>query len=172
MNASADLSQQSAVSEVEDSPLDQILTQSDSQPPTADTGLPSVVTAQCVSLKNSRPIVKYRGQELQARSVLRPTDALIGRDVVLSFENGDESLPIIMGVLENPAVELPIMDEETTATVDGRRVELKAKERIELKCGKASIILTAAGKVLIKGAYVSSRSTGAQRIRGGSVHIN
>ena len=31
---------------------------------------------------------------------------------------------------------------------------------------------TRAGKVLVRGAYVSSRSSGVQRIKGGSVQIN
>ncbi|MEW5071937.1 hypothetical protein AB1P14_09365, partial [Pseudomonas aeruginosa] len=38
--------------------------------------------------------------------------------------------------------------------------------------GKASITLTRAGKVIIRGAYLSSRSTGVNRIKGGSVQIN
>ena len=41
-----------------------------------------------------------------------------------------------------------------------------------LRCGKASITLTREGKVLIKGAYLSSRSSGVNRIKGGSVQIN
>ena len=43
---------------------------------------------------------------------------------------------------------------------------------IELRCGKASLILTRAGKVLIRGAYLLSRSSGVNRIKGGSVQIN
>ena len=41
-----------------------------------------------------------------------------------------------------------------------------------LRCGKASITLTKAGKVLIEGSYVLSRSTGVNRIKGGSVQLN
>ena len=56
--------------------------------------------------------------------------------------------------------------------VDGDRLILTAHEQIVLRCGEASITLTRAGKVLIKGAYVVSRSTGMNRIQGGVVHIN
>ena len=49
---------------------------------------------------------------------------------------------------------------------------LSAQEEIVLRCGKASITLTKAGKVLIEGAYVLSRSSGVNRIRGGSVQLN
>ena len=47
-----------------------------------------------------------------------------------------------------------------------------ANKQIVLKCGKASITLTRAGKVLIRGAYLSSRSSGVNRIKGGSIQLN
>ena len=47
-----------------------------------------------------------------------------------------------------------------------------AREQLVLRCGKARITLTSAGKVLIEGAYISSRSTGVNRIKGGSVQLN
>ena len=55
---------------------------------------------------------------------------------------------------------------------DGQRVIISAKDQIVLRCGKASITLTQAGKVLIQGSYVLSQSTGTNRIKGGSVDIN
>jgi hypothetical protein len=41
-----------------------------------------------------------------------------------------------------------------------------------LRCGKASITLTSAGKVLIRGTYVLSRSSGVNKIKGGSIQLN
>ena len=55
---------------------------------------------------------------------------------------------------------------------DGERMIVSADEQLVLRCGKASITLTKAGKVLIEGAYVLSRSTGVNRIKGGSVQLN
>ena len=49
---------------------------------------------------------------------------------------------------------------------------VSAKEQLVLRCGKASITLTKAGKVLIEGSYVSSRSTGVNRVKGGSIQLN
>jgi hypothetical protein len=40
------------------------------------------------------------------------------------------------------------------------------------RCGKASITLTCDGKILLRGTYVSNRSSGVVRIKGGAVHIN
>ena len=58
------------------------------------------------------------------------------------------------------------------ALVDGQELVLEGYKRIELRCGKASLILTEEGKVLVNGTYISSTSSGAHRIRGGSVDIN
>jgi len=54
----------------------------------------------------------------------------------------------------------------------GERIDLKAENQITLKCGKASITLTNAGKVIIRGTYLLNRSSGVNRIKGGSVQIN
>ncbi|WP_431257437.1 DUF6484 domain-containing protein [Roseateles chitinivorans] len=59
-----------------------------------------------------------------------------------------------------------------SVTVDGERVVLNGAKQVELRCGEASIVLTAAGKILIKGTYVLSRSSGANRIKGAFVDIN
>ncbi len=56
---------------------------------------------------------------------------------------------------------------------DGERLVVSAKEQLVLRCGKASITLTKAGKVLIEGSLRAvSRSTGVNRIKGGSVQLN
>ena len=55
---------------------------------------------------------------------------------------------------------------------DGERLVVSAKEQLVLRCGKATITLSKAGKVLIEGTYISSRSSGVNRIKGGSVQLN
>ena len=55
---------------------------------------------------------------------------------------------------------------------DGERLVVDARDQLVLRCGKASITLTKAGKVLIQGTYLSSRSSGVNRIKGGSVQLN
>ena len=101
------------------------------------------------------------------------------REVLLVFENNDPEQPIIIDTLhslideiaESPPMELQV-DESKDVTVDGKRITFDAGEQIELRCGKASIILTRAGKIIIRGAYLLNRSSGANRIKGGSVQIN
>ena len=52
------------------------------------------------------------------------------------------------------------------------RLELTAEREIVLRVGDASITLTRAGKIILRGTYVLSRSSGVNRIKGGSVQIN
>ena len=91
----------------------------------------------------------------------------------MMFEDGDPHRPIIIGWLRTRE---PLASSESLGQVgvelDGERLVILAKEQIVLRCGKASITLTKTGKVLIQGAYVSSRSTGVNRVKGGSVQLN
>ena len=58
------------------------------------------------------------------------------------------------------------------AKADDEKLILTAEKEIVLRCGLASITLTRAGKVILRGAYLLSRSSGVNRIKGGSVQIN
>ena len=115
-----------------------------------------------------------------ARSVMPLGKSNITQDVVLVFEEGDLRKPIIMGVLQTPEKNPPERQPEekgnsshpVNVELDGKRVTLSAQKEIVLRCGKASITLTEAGKIVIRGAYVSSRSSGPNLIKGGSVQLN
>jgi hypothetical protein len=61
---------------------------------------------------------------------------------------------------------------QVEARLDGKRVVLEAREEIVLRCGDASITLRRDGKLMVKGAYVETRATGVNRIKGGAVKIN
>lgn len=122
------------------------------------------------------PLVTYPGQAgtaaLPARAILDIHGQHIGRQVVLMFAEGNLRRPIVMGCLtaqEGWPLEQP---GQVEVDADGERLIVTAKEQLVLRCGKASITLTKAGKVLINGAYVSSRSSGVNRIKGGSVQLN
>lgn len=104
------------------------------------------------------------GSPVPARSLAPFTAADSGARVALLFEAADPTRPIVLGRLTDAA--------RAEARLDGKRIELSAEDEIVLRCGAASITLTRAGKVLIRGAYVLSGSSGVNRIRGGSVQIN
>jgi hypothetical protein len=106
--------------------------------------------------------------------------------VVLAFVDGRPEQPIILGLVQGrPLVPLKstarsapadgqasVEPMALTASVDGQQVRLEGKESVELRCGKASITLTKDGKITIRGKSITSRASGAHRLRGGSVEIN
>lgn len=91
----------------------------------------------------------------------------LGAAVIVAFEGGDPRCPVIVGCAQGRAGA-----QAAPATAGRERLVLQADREIELRCGDASIVLTRAGKVLIRGTYVLTRSRGANRIKGAFVDIN
>lgn len=118
------------------------------------------------------------GGLIPARTLVPLQESQVGSEVALTFEDGDFSRPILLGVVQSWDA-LPIPDPKPTpnlATTEAQSnpetLLLTAAREITLQCGKASITLTSAGKLLLRGAYLLSRSSGVNRIKGGSVQIN
>jgi len=138
---------------------------------------------------------------LSALTTLALTRLHVGRQVALLFNNGDIRQPVIMGIIHNPLDELlqnfeltPVekenaspfpdthsgkhspadikRDKDGQVFVDGKHVVIEGAEEVTFKCGKASITLTRSGKILIRGTYLLNRSSGVNRIMGGSVQVN
>ena len=153
--------------------------------------LPQVVIGRLVELApEGTPLVDFPGNPedapLAALSAAAIGPDAVGLEVALLFADGDPRRPFVVGLLRDPtpAETEPETAGETaaelaaepgkplTARVDGEQVLITADKEIVLKCGRASITLTRAGKVLIRGAYLLSRSSGVNRVKGGSVQIN
>lgn len=126
------------------------------------------------------PMVKITDDKsehiIRARSTQSLTHEYVGKKVAFIFENGDLKKPIVIGVIQNPAQTSKTGKLEkgspVNAEIDGEKLTFTAEKEIVLRCGKASLTLTRAGKVIIRGAYLLSRSSGVNRIKGGSVQIN
>lgn len=71
--------------------------------------------------------------------------------------------PLILGLIQ------PLLPE---VEADGEKLVLEARREVTLRCGKASIHLTADGRVTIRGTQVLSRSDGPNRVQGASVQLN
>jgi len=122
-------------------------------------------------------LVRYAGQPgtqaLRAATTVDLHGAHIGGAVVLAFEQGDPARPVVLGVVQGSAGwPLPDPPAQVQVDADGQRLVVQAREQLVLRCGKASITLTKAGKVLIEGTYLLSRSSGVNRLKGGSVQLN
>jgi hypothetical protein len=158
--------------------LDQLLAQPVESEPAGRRRIDGVLVGTLVGFRSEyEPLVMYPGQIGSAALVARTSVDLcsghIGDEVTLVFEDSDPQKPIVSGRIRRPSLwssGTPPVQVDVEA--DGKRLTVTAAEQLVLQCGKASITLTAAGKVLIQGSYLSSRSSGVHRIKGGSVHIN
>jgi hypothetical protein len=143
------------------------------------TATSGVVVGRLVGIRDEgrTPLVVFAGQSgtaaVAARSTVDVQPGQVGRQVVLVFEQAEMTRPIIIGVLRGEEGASPLGESRQVAVdADGERLVVTARQQLVLQSGKASITLTAAGKVLIQGTYVLSRSSGVNRIRGGSVQVN
>jgi hypothetical protein len=151
-------------------------TSSNATPSSVGSG---VVVGELIGITDDghTPFVTFRDQvgtaAIAARSVVDLHGAHIGRQVVLVFEDADPAKPIVMGVLHDAGCSA-LGPRPGTVEVDrdGERLLIDAREQLVLRCGKAKLTLTRAGKVLIEGTYISSRSSGVSRLKGGSIQIN
>jgi len=128
--------------------------------------------------EDGQPLVAYPGNPDEtariARSSAQLTTKDVGCEVALLFEGGDPKLPLVIGKIQQTRKTTDQDQDESAniAELDGESIVLSARHNITLKCGKASITLTKAGKVLLRGTYLLNRSSGVNRIKGGSVQIN
>ena len=143
--------------------------------------------------EQGRLLVDFPGNPAEAPLAAITTLGLnqqnIGRQVALLFVNGDLRQPVVMGMIHSPLQAMLDSFEQTAhqgdesvaiesdlhvddVEVNGKRVVFEAQEEMVFKCGESSITLTKSGKVLIRGKYLLNRSSGVNRIMGGSVQVN
>ena len=115
----------------------------------------NVVVGELIAITNEgrTPLVLYQNQPgtaaIKARTVIDLHGPHIGSKVVLMFERGDPTKPIVMGLLrEGEGWPLNEHPGQVEVDADGERMIVSAESEIVLRCGKASITLTKAGKVM------------------------
>jgi hypothetical protein len=115
------------------------------------------------------------GEIVRARSAVALQRTHIGSDLVVVFEGGNATCPIILGALSDRRTGAAFggpSGQPVSVQADDERVIIEAEREIVLRCGNAAITLTRAGKVIIKGNYIVSRSSGYNKIKGAAVDIN
>ena len=139
---------------------------------------PGVVIAELVAMKDGcTPLVLCQQRNgpvvMTAGSVVDLHGASIGKRVALMFNGGDPAKPIVIGVLrDTEGRSLDRAPGHVEVEGDNERLIVSAKNHLVMQCGKARIILTKEGKIVIQGTYVLSHSSGVNRVKGGSVQIN
>lgn len=111
------------------------------------------------------PLVRLYGET--APMVALATVALqtsdVGRQLALVFLN-DHS-PLVIGLIQNS-------QHVAEVRLEGDQLVLEGRESLELRCGKASLLMREDGKIIIKGTHLVSRSSGANKIKGASISLN
>jgi hypothetical protein len=149
-------------------------------PHVAAPEIPSAATARLYGFDpNEQPLVVgmpgLPHQIVPARTTVALRRSDVGGCAVLLFEGADPLRPIIIGMVQNDETLHPTAEESSppvSIQADDHRLLVSAEREIVLRCGDASITLTRAGKVLIQGTYVVSRSRGCNKIKGATVDIN
>lgn len=131
-----------------------------------------VVIGMVLGFQDAVPLVVFPGnaqdRAIPARSLARVGPDDLGSEVALLFEDGDRARPLIVGKLLDPG--RPAANAMLVA--DGQMLRVVAKERIELRVGKASLIMEADGRITLRGTDLVSHASRSNRIRGGSVNLN
>jgi hypothetical protein len=131
-----------------------------------------VIIGLVLGFRDAEPLVVFAGNPSEtailARSLVRLSAEDVGREVALLFEDGARDRPLIVGRLVEPVRD----DAAPVVVADGQMLRLVAKQRIELRVGKSSLIMEADGHITIRGTDLVSHASRSNRIRGGSVNLN
>lgn len=140
------------------------------------TQLPGVLAGEVVGVDHSgRPLVRWNDLAAVAAQAVWTPGAPAWRDcigvrVLVGFLTGDEAQPIVLGLLEPPPALGHGGDPRADKTPETLRVE--AGRELVIECGEAKISLRKDGRIEIRGTHLISRSSGPNKIKGGSVFIN
>lgn len=147
--------------------------------PSGSERIDGVAMARLVTLQSdSIALVTWRDRPaapaFEARLLTHVTGAVVGAEVALIFERGDPTRPLVLGIVQAPpGTTIPDpASGQGEHKLDAETVMVRAEREIVLRCGDASITLRRDGRVVVRGAYVETRSRGVNRIKGGSVQIN
>lgn len=83
-----------------------------------------------------------------------------GLRAVVAFPEGEG--PVLLGLLDPPPAQEGLPE----------KVHIESEEEIVIRCGKSRIAMRADGRIEIRGGHLISRSSGPNKIKGGSVQLN
>jgi len=132
--------------------------------------LPGVLVLELAGVDSEgAPLVRLaEGDDPQPVHVVwmrNPPDwsACTGKRAVVATRDGGAP-PILLGLLDPPPTE--------TEQHPPEKLHIGSEEELIIECGKAKISMRADGRIEIRGGHLISRSSGPNKIKGRSVHIN
>lgn len=131
-----------------------------------------VVIGLLIGFDQGMPLVVFVGNPgdtaIKARSLTDLDSKAVGCEVALLFEGGDSARPLVVGKIVDPMRNRA----DLRVVRDGETVSIEAEERLELRCGVASIIMEKSGRVTIRGSQLTSHASGNNRVQGAAVLLN
>jgi len=153
----------------EEGEINELFSLVDFTPPSKNT---EMVLGQLVRLDSGEGFgVTYPGNPIPVPclSTIPLDESGLNRQVVLMFLEGPSPKPVAIGLIHNSE---HVESTPREVIVDNERLVIQGKKEVELRCGKASILLREDGKVVIKGTNLISRSSGSNKVKGASVSLN
>jgi hypothetical protein len=102
---------------------------------------------------------------LPARTLVEDVDA--GMKVLLAFDEGDPTRPIILGVIFDRA-----RTKSRMLHLKAARIVLEAQDELVMHCGQGAFEARKDGKVQVRGRDIVSRAERSNKVRGATVLIN
>jgi phage gp45-like len=137
-----------------------------------------VVIGLLLGFRDGAPLVVFAGndsdQAIAARSLTHLSANDVGSEVALLFEDGRKDSPLIIGCIMEP-VRLPTEVRPEAPVVkadDDQPIVIKSRRSLEFRCGKASIVMKADGRVTIRGTQILTRAERTNRVQGATVALN
>jgi len=102
---------------------------------------------------------------IEARTITE--DLYLGAKVLLTFERGDPTLPIVLGRVHDR-----VRAKGRVLHLKASSVMLEAEERLSLQCGEGRVEIQRDGKVLLRGKDIVSRAARTNKVQGATVRMN
>lgn len=126
-----------------------------------ETGLPMVSIAGLID------------DPIPAQLICQLEPSQIGSQCAIMFTAGNINQPVIMGILRQTVIALEAnTDDQAVIEENGHSIRVSAEKNIRFQCGKASIEMSADGRIELHGSTIVNHATGLNRIRGASVKLN
>lgn len=131
-----------------------------------------VIIGLLMGFKDGAPLVVFASNPedhaLPARSLTHLGADDVGSEVALLFEDGREDSPLIIGRIVDPIrKDTPVIQSD-----DNEPIKIESKKKLELRCGKASIVMKSDGTVTIRGTQILTRAERQNRVQGATVSLN
>lgn len=108
-----------------------------------------------------------------ARSIVELSSSTIGAELVLAHDPDHPDAPVILGVIRPAGAGAGAEKlRHLTVELEGETLSLSSDREVTIRCGQASLRLTQAGKIELRGTQILTRATGTNKIKGGSISLN